>query len=91
MDRVRNEEVRRRKGVVKELAERAEQGVLRWFEHVESMKEERFVKKINRSDVRGVRLRGRPRKGWMDSVKRALGARGMSVELGRIVERDRNE
>ncbi len=30
MDRVRNEEVRRRTGVVKELAERAEQRMLRW-------------------------------------------------------------
>jgi len=38
--------------------------------------------KINGSDVRGVRLRGRPRMGWMDSVKRALDARGMSVEHG---------
>ncbi len=86
MDRVRNEEVRRRRGVVKELAERAEQGVLRWFGHVERMEEERLVKKITRSDVRGVRPMG-----WMDSVKRALGARGMSVEQGRIVVRDRNE
>ncbi len=91
MDRVRNEEVRRRTGVVKELAERAEQRVLRWFGHVERMEEERLVMKITRSDVRGVRPRGRPRMTWMDSVKRALGARGMSVEQGRIVVRDRNE
>ncbi len=34
-DRVRNDEVRRRTGVVRELADRAEQGVLRWFGHVE--------------------------------------------------------
>ncbi len=60
MDRVRNEEVRRRTGVVKKLAERAEQGVLRWCGHVERMEEERLVKKITRSDVRGVRPRGRP-------------------------------
>ncbi len=47
MDRVRNEEVRRRTGVVKDLAEQAEQGVLRWFGHVERMEEERLVKKSN--------------------------------------------
>ncbi len=86
-----NEEVRRRTGVVKELAERAEQRVLRWFEHVERMEEERLVKKVTRSDVRGVRPRGRPRMGWLDSVKRALGARRMSVEQGRVLVRDRNE
>ncbi len=50
-----------------------------------------LVKKIIRSDVRGVRPRGKPRMGWMDSVKRALGARGMSVEQGRMLVRDRNE
>ncbi len=91
MDRVRNEEVRRRKGVVKELAERAEQGVVRWFGHVERMKEERLVKKVTRSNVRGVRPRGRPRMGWLDSMKRALGARGVSVKQGRVFVRDRNE
>ncbi len=53
--------------------------------------EERLVKKITISDVRGVRPRGRPRMEWLDSVKRALGARGMSVEHGRVLVRDRNE
>ncbi len=90
MDQVRNEEVRRTE-VVKELAEQAEQGVLRWFGQVERMEEECLVKKVIRSDVRGVRPRGRPRMGWLDSVKRALGARGMSVEQGRVFVCDRNE
>ena len=39
MDRVRNEEVRRRAGIESELASRADQRVLRWFVHVERMKE----------------------------------------------------
>ncbi len=38
-DRVSNEEVRRRPGVVRVLAERGEQGVLRWLRHVEKMEE----------------------------------------------------
>ena len=50
-----------------------------------------MVKRITRSDVRGVRLRGRPRMGCIDCVKRALDARGMSVEEGRVVVHDRNE
>ncbi len=54
------------------------------------MEEERLVK-VTRSVVRGVRPRGRPRMGWLDSVKRALGARGMSVEQGRVLVHDRNE
>ena len=36
-----------------------------------------MVKIIVGSDVRGVRLRGRPRMGWMDGVKRALNERGI--------------
>ncbi len=63
MDRVRNNEVRRRTGVVRELAERSKQRVLQWFGHVERMDEERLVKNITRSDVRGVRARRRPQMG----------------------------
>jgi len=29
--------------------------------------------------------------GWMDSVERALGARVMSAEQGRVVTRDRDQ
>ena len=34
LDRVRNEEVRRRAGIERELASRADQRVLSWFGHV---------------------------------------------------------
>ena len=37
MDRVMNEEVRRRAGIERELASRADQRVLRWYGHVERM------------------------------------------------------
>ncbi len=89
MDRVRINEVRRT-GVVRELAERGEEGVSRCFGHVEKMEVERLVK-IMRSNVRSVRPRRRPRMGWLDSVKRALVPRRMSVEQGRVVVRDRNK
>ena len=39
MDKVRNEEVRRRVGIERELASRADQRVLRWFGHVGRMDE----------------------------------------------------
>ena len=39
---VRNEEVRRRAGIKRELASRADQRVLRWFGHVERMDEYRI-------------------------------------------------
>ena len=46
MDRVRNEEVRSRDGIERELASRADQRVLRWFGHVERMDEYRMTRKV---------------------------------------------
>ena len=57
-DRLRNEEIRRRSGVLLELSKRAEQRGLRWFGHVERMDEGRMVNRITRSRARGVGERG---------------------------------
>ena len=80
MDRVRNEEVRRRAGIERELASRADQRVLRWFGHVERMDDYRMPRSVLMAEVSGGRVLGRPRLGWMDGVKVALGNRGMTVE-----------
>ena len=83
MDRVRNEEVRRRAGIERELASRADQRVLRWFGHVERMDDYRMVRRVLMAEISGGRVRERPRSGWMDGVKVALGNRGMTVEAAR--------
>ena len=80
MDRVRNEEVRRRAGIERELASRADQRVLRWFRHMERMDEYRMTRRVLMAEVSGGRTRGRPRLGWMDGVKVASSNRGMTVE-----------
>ena len=92
MDRVRNEEVRRRAGIERELASRsrADQRVLRWFGHVERMDEYRMARMVLVAEVSGGRVRGRQRLGWMDGVKVALGNRGMTVEAARQCAKDRN-
>ena len=89
MDRVRNEEVRWRAGIERELATRADQRVLRWFGHVERMDEYSMVRRVLMAEVSGGRVRGRPRLGWMDGVKVALGNRGMTVEAARQCAKDR--
>ena len=83
MDRVRNEEVRRRAGIERKLASRADQRVLRWFGQVKRMDEYRMARRVLMAKVSGGRVRGRPRLGWMDGVKVALGNRGMTVEAAR--------
>ena len=69
MDRVRNGEMRRRAGIERELASRADQRVLRWFGHVEKIDEYRMGRSVLMVEVSGRRVRGRPRLGWMDGVK----------------------
>ena len=75
MDRVRNEEVRRRAGIENELASRADQRVLRWFGHVGRMDGYRMGTRVLMAKVSGARVRGRLRLGWMDGLKVALGNR----------------
>ena len=70
-------------GELVELACRADQRVLRWFELVERMDDYRMARRVLMAEVSGGRVRGRPRLGWMDGVKVALGNRGMTVEAAR--------
>ena len=63
MDRVGNEEMRRRSGIERELASRADQRVLRWLGHVERMDEYRMARRVLMAEVSGGRVQGRPRLG----------------------------
>ena len=91
MDRVRNEEVRRRAGIEMELASRTDQRVLIWFGHVERMDEYRMAMRVLIAEVSGGRVRGRPRLGWMDGVEVALDNRGMTVEAAHQCAKDRKK
>ena len=74
---MRNEKVQRRtyeSWLVK-------QSVFEWFGHIERMEVYWLVKRIVGFDVRGVRLRAKPRMKWINGVKRALNKKGMSVDL----------
>ena len=91
MDRVRNEEVRRRAGIERELVSRADQRVLKWFGHVERMDEYSMARRVLIANVSGGRVRGRPRLGWMDGVKVALGNKGMTMEATQQCAKDQEE
>ena len=79
MDRVRNDTVRERTGMRKNLATRVDSNVLRWFGHVERMDGERLLKRLIEARVEGRSARGRPKFGWKDGVKRAVEDRGLNV------------
>ena len=83
--------MRRRAGIERELGSKADQRVLRWFEHVEIIYEYRLARWVLMAEESGGRVRGRSRFGWMDGMKVALGNRGMTVEAGRQCAQDRKE
>ena len=79
IDRVPNVEIRRMCGKNVSVSQRMDQGVLRWFGHVERMGNERLVKRVYDSEVRGVRRWGRPRKSWMNGVKETVERKGLNI------------
>ena len=91
IDRVSNVEIRRRCGKKVSVSQRIEQGVLRWFGHVEKMGDERMARRVYESDVGGVRRRGMLRKCWMDGVKEVLARKGLNIQEAKDSVRDRNE
>ena len=91
MDRVPNARIRELCGVTKGVDERIDEGVFRWFGHVERVEEERIAKKVYVGECAGSRLVGRPRKRWNDSVKDCLKNRGLDVRQARRMVQDRNK
>ena len=56
---------------------------------MERTDEHRMARRVLMAEVSEGRVRGRPRLGWMDGVKVALGNKGMTVEAGRQCAKDR--
>ena len=48
-----------------------------------------MARKMLMAEASGGRVPGRPRLGWMDGVKVALGNRGMTMEAARQCAKDR--
>ena len=60
------------------------------LQHVEGINDYRITRRVLMAEVSGGRVRGRPRLGWMDGVRVALGNRGMTVEAARQCAKDRS-
>ena len=59
---------------------------MRWFGHVERMDDYHVARKVL-MDVSGEQVRDRPRFGWMDGVKIALGSREKTMKAATIIRR----
>ena len=58
---------------------------------MERMEEDRMVKRITGSRIRGARKVGRPRMSWGEGIRNSLEERGLSDEEARVRAMDRRE
>ena len=91
MDMVPNARVREFCGVKKGVDERIDEGVLRWFGHVEKRERDRIDKRVYVGECAGSCSVGRPRKRWIDNVKDCLRKRGLDVMKTRRMLQDRSK
>ena len=70
--------------------EKIGEGVLRWFGHVERMKNDRIAKRIYVRECAGSRSEGWSRKRWIDNMKDCLKKMGLNGREARIMVHDRS-
>ena len=61
--------------------ERNDEGVLRWFGHVEREENDRNPKRVYVGECSVSRSVGRPRKRWLHTVKECLQKRGLDINF----------
>ena len=79
LDKIRNEEIRRRFKVAP-IVEKLESQRLRWFGHVCRREESHICRKVQTIKIDGKGKQGRPAKSWADCIKRDLNLRGLTAE-----------
>ena len=70
--------------MTKGVDEKIDENVIRWFELVERMENDRILKRVCVTEWAGSRSVGRPRKRWIDTVKLCLKKRGFGVRQARV-------
>ena len=79
-DKVPSEELRSRLGLGSiENAQRC--GRLRWYGHVQRMDPDTWPRKVDKTIVTGNNPRGRPRKTWLQCIKKDLAVKGLDASL----------
>ena len=89
MDKVPNVRIRQLRGFTKGVNEKIDEGVFRWFGHVERMVN-MIAKRAYVGECAGSLSVGRLWKRWIDTVKNCLKKRGLGVRQARRMMHDRN-
>ena len=76
--------------MTKGVDEKIDEGVLRWFGHVERIENDRIAKRVYVGECAGSRSVGWTRKRWIDTVKNCLKKRGLDVRQTRRMVHNRS-
>jgi hypothetical protein len=96
-DRIRNVTVRQQIGLEETIIKETEQNQLTWYGHVQRMAERKLPKTAMKWMPKQKRARGRPKKNWMEGIKKAMNERnlnegqwedGKQWSLGRTTEKN---
>ena len=79
LDRIENEEIRRRTKVT-ELHAKVQEKRLRWYGHMLRRDEDHVTRRTLEMEVEGRRRQGRPRRRWLDCVKEDLAEKRLGVQ-----------
>jgi len=75
---IRNVTIRQQIGLEETIIKEIEQNQLTWYGHVQIMAEERLPKIALKWMPKQKRARGRPKKNWMEGMKKAMNERNLS-------------
>jgi hypothetical protein len=77
-ERIRNVTIRQQTGLEETIVKEIEQNQLTWYGHVQRMTEGRLPKIALKWMPKQKRARGRPKKNWMERIRKATNERNLS-------------
>jgi hypothetical protein len=77
-DKTTNVTIRQQIGLEETIIKEIEQNQLTWYGHVQRMEEGRLPKRALKWMPKQRRARGRPKKNWMEGIKKAMNGRNLN-------------
>jgi hypothetical protein len=90
MDKIRNETIRTKMRIKKNIVQEIEEQQLRWCGHVKRMEDGKIVKQVAEWKPQGKRKRGRPINTWKDGIRESIKRRELKDEecIDRVGEKN---
>ena len=83
-ERIRNVTIRQQIGLEEPIIKEIEQNQLTWYGHVQRMTEGRLPKIALKWMAKQNRAQGRPKKNWMEGIRKAMNKRNLNEASGKM-------